>query len=468
MPKIQPVILCGGAGSRLWPASRQLYPKQFLSLVDDHSLLQNTVLRLKGLEAESPVVVCNHEHRFLVAEQLRAIDEDAREIILEPVGRNTAPAIALAALRCRDHDPDSILLVLSSDHVIVDVAAFHGAIDQAVQLAQQGRLVTFGIVPTAPETGYGYIKPGEALSVGSTVAAFVEKPDADLAASYVRDGYLWNSGMFAFGAATFLQELAQHRPDILAACEQAVASLTMDADFARIDAASFAACPAESIDYAVMEPTEHAAVVPLSAGWSDIGSWSALLDVLPQDEKGNSVFGDVIANDVAHSYIRAEHRLVSVVGLDNVIVVETADAVLVGNRAQMQQVKNVVQQLNDCSRNEPITHRKVFRPWGHYEGVDDGDRYQVKQIEVKPGASLSLQKHHHRAEHWIVVSGTARVTRGEDVFELSENESTYIPLGVKHRLENPGRIPLRIIEVQSGSYLGEDDIVRFEDTYGRS
>lgn len=459
---IQPIILCGGAGSRLWPLSRRDYPKQLLALVDDDSLLQNTAQRLAGTGAEQPLVVCNEEHRFLVAEQLRASGIDTKEIILEPVGRNTAPAIALAALRCTD--PETVLLVLPSDHVIADVPTFQAAVIQAASMASHGRLVTFGVVPRAPETGYGYIKPGPEGSVD----AFVEKPDAETAQRYLDDGYLWNSGMFAFRAGDYLSELAAHRPDILDACKRSIDSVTPDNDFLRVDAAAFETCPSESVDYAIMEQTERAAVVPLDAGWSDIGSWPALLDILDQDEDGNSTSGDVILNGVGNSYVRAEHRLVSVIGLDNVIVVETADAVLVGDKAHMQRVKDVVAELLDSDRAEPINHRRVFRPWGYYEGVDAGDRYQVKQIEVKPGASLSLQKHHHRAEHWIVVSGTGRVTRGEETFELSENESTYIPIGVTHRLENPGRIPLRIIEVQSGSYLGEDDIVRLEDTYGRT
>ena len=465
---IQPVVLCGGAGSRLWPLSRQHYPKQLLALIDDRSLLQNTATRLEGANVASPIVVCNEEHRFLVAEQLREIGCKAGEIILEPVGRITAPAIALAALRCRERADDTVLLVLPSDHVIADTACFQAAVERAAALAGQGFLVTFGVVPASAETGYGYIKPGADLDHGARVEAFVEKPDAETAQRYVDEGYFWNSGMFAFRVSDFLTELETHRSDILAASQRAVDSVTADMDFLRVDEAEFAACPAESIDYAVMEPTDRAAVVPLDAGWSDIGSWSALFDALPHDERGNASAGDVVLHGVSDSYIRSEHRLVSVIGLENVIVVETADAVLVGDKAQMQRVKDIVGHLNDCERDESVTHRRVYRPWGFYEGIDAGDRYQVKQIEVNPGASLSLQKHHHRAEHWVVVSGTGRVTRGEEVFDLAENESTYIPIGVAHRLENPGRIPLRIIEIQSGSYLGEDDIVRFSDNYGRS
>ncbi len=411
------------------------------------------------------MVIANEEQRFLVAEQLREVDISPREILLEQRGRNTAPAIALAALRV---DPDAILLVLPSDHVIDDITAFHQAISTAADLATRGHLVTFGIVPTSAETGYGYIKPGDPIGAGMTVASFVEKPDAATATGYVKDGYLWNSGMFAFRAADYLVELGRYRPDILDACEQAASQSEEDLDFVRVDAEAFDACPAESVDFAVMENTERAAVVPLDAGWSDIGSWSALWEALPHDADRNSISGDVVLNDVSGSYVRADHRLVSIIGLNDVVVVETADAVLVGGKAHMQQVKDVVAHLNQCERDEPVNHRRVYRPWGFYEGVDAGDRYQVKQIEVKPGAALSLQKHHHRAEHWIVVSGTARVTRGQETFDLAENESTYIPIDTIHRLENPGSIPLRVIEIQSGAYLGEDDIVRFEDNYGRS
>ncbi len=464
---VQPVVLCGGAGSRLWPLSRQRYPKQLLALIDHRSLLQNTASRLDGTGANAPIVVCNEEHRFLVAEQLREISCAAKEIILEPKGRNTAPAIALAAFRCRDQG-DAVLLVLPSDHVIKDVATFQRAAAIAEDMAKDGDLVTFGVVPANPETGYGYIKPGETKGGGARVAAFVEKPDAPTAEQYVAEGYFWNSGMFAFRVDVYLEELRNQRPDIYDACERAVSDVSADMDFLRVDVESFSACPSESVDYAVMEGTARAAVVPLDAGWSDIGSWSALFDALPHDQQGNATSGDVVVNDVSDSYIRADHRLVSVIGLDNVIVVETADAVLVGDKAKMQLVKDVVGHLNECERDEPINHRRVYRPWGYYEGIDAGDRYQVKQIEVNPGASLSLQKHHHRAEHWIVVSGTGRVTRGEEVFDLTENQSTYIPIGATHRLENFGEIPLRIIEIQSGSYLGEDDIVRLEDNYGRS
>ena len=449
--------------------SRELYPKQLLTLVDERSLLQNTAMRLKNLAAAHPLIVCNEQHRFLVAEQLREVNAPYAHIILEPVARNTAPAIALAAFRAQQQDPDSLLLVLPSDHVVADVAMFEQAARQAFELAAQGRLVTFGIVPDSPQTGYGYIRKGASQSTGFDVSAFVEKPDLETASRYLESGdYFWNSGMFAFRASDYLEELCRHRPEIHDAVKKAAMAAEVDMDFIRVSADEFMRCPAESVDYAVMENTDRAAMVPLDAGWSDIGSWAALLDALPRDQSGNHLHGDVVVRDVKDSYVRSEHRLVSVIGLDNVIVVETADAVLVGDRDKMQQVKDVVQHLSACKRDEHVTHRKVFRPWGHYESINDGERFQVKHIEVKPGASLSLQMHHHRAEHWVVVSGTARITRDEEVFDLGVNESTYIPLGARHRLENRGTTPLRIIEIQSGAYLGEDDIVRFEDNYGRT
>ncbi len=468
--RITPVILCGGSGSRLWPLSRQLYPKQLLALVNERSLLQNTVARLAGLDASRSIIVCHEDHRFLVAEQLRQIGHPVDRILLELIGKNTAPAIAVAAIRAVQADPDTILLVLPSDHVIADVDRFVRACRAATEHAQQGAMVTFGIVPTAPETGYGYIRKGTANGDGSAfaVAAFVEKPDFATASAYIEsEDYLWNSGMFAFRADIYLEQLGRFRPDILDCCSRAMAGASVDNDFVRVDPRAFNDCPAQSIDFAVMEHTDNATVLPLDAGWSDVGSWSALLAVVARDSQGNYLHGDIVVRDVTNSYVRSGHRLVAVVGLDGVIVVETADAVLVGHKDHMQQVKDVVQFLHDCRRDEPTSHQKVLRPWGYYERVDGSDRYQVKQIEVNPGASLSLQKHYHRAEHWIVVSGTARVTRGDDVFDLGENESTYIPVGVKHRLANPGKIPLRIVEVQSGSYLGEDDIVRFEDDYDR-
>jgi len=464
-----PVILCGGAGTRLWPLSREHFPKQLLSLVDDLSLLQNTARRLQNYAgAEPPVLVCNENHRFLVAEQLREVSVAADTIILEPVGRNTAPAVALAALQAENKDKESIIVVLCSDHVIPDQAAFESALGLAVDLASEDKLVTFGITPTSPETGYGYIKAGKKIRGGMHVDEFVEKPDSATAEQYLASGnYYWNSGMFVFKASLYLAELKRQRPDIEASVRQAFAAMKTDADFSRPDAEVFSSCPADSIDYAVMEGTESAAMVPLDAGWSDIGSWDMLWQISDKDDDQNTLVGDVLIDGVKSSYIRAEHRLVSVIGLDNVVVVETADAVMIASKSHSQNVKNIVSRLKSCEREERITHRKVHRPWGYYESLDAGPRFQVKRICVKPGASLSLQKHHHRAEHWTVVTGTAQVTRNDEVFQLSENESTYIPLGAIHRLENPGKIPLEIIEVQSGHYLGEDDIIRFDDHYGR-
>ena len=466
--KIVPVILCGGAGTRLWPLSRELYPKQLLPLIDDKSLLQNTVLRLKDYkDATDPILVCNEEHRFLVAEQLREIDTRPATIILEPIGRNTAPVVALGAHVALTTD-DAILVVLPSDHLIPDNNALHEALDRAITLAEEDHLVTFGVTPTRPETGYGYIKAGAAENTGNKVEAFVEKPDLATAEQYVSSGdYYWNSGMFVFKASQYLTELVKQRQDIASAVEKSFKSVSHDDLFTRVGEQDFTNCPKESIDYAVMEGTDNAAMVPLTAGWSDIGSWNALWEVSDKDENQNTIVGDVITENVNNSYIRAEHRLVSVVGIDDLIIVETADAILITSQSESQNVKKIVTSLQSCDRQERLTHRKVFRPWGYYESIDNGKSHQVKHIEVKPGASLSLQKHHHRAEHWIVVQGTAIVTLGDEVFQLSENESTYIPIGTVHRLENPGKIPLEIIEVQSGSYLGEDDIVRLEDNYGR-
>jgi mannose-1-phosphate guanylyltransferase/mannose-6-phosphate isomerase len=469
---IHPVILSGGAGSRLWPLSREHYPKPLLPLVGDKSLLEQTACRLDGLPAvAAPVLVCNEEHRFLTAEQLRRIGKPAAAILLEPVGRNTAPALTLAALFLLEQGQDEVMLVMPADHVIPDIAAFQAAVLQGSQLAAAGQLVTFGIVPTHAETGYGYIRKGAALDSGTgayQVAQFVEKPDAATACSYLDAGtYLWNSGIFMMRASRWLEELAQHRPDILKSCREAYEGGTRDSDFRRVAAAAFKACPSDSIDYAVMEKTDRAAVVALDAGWSDIGSWSSLADVSSADVNGNVVRGDVLTHATRNSLLMSHHRLVAAVGIQDVVIVETSDAVLVVNKDHAQDVKEIVAQLKLGARDEHKFHRKVYRPWGAYEGVDSAPRFQVKRLTVNPGASLSLQMHHHRAEHWIVVTGTARVTRGEEVFILSENQSTYIPLGEKHRLENPGAIPLEIIEVQSGSYLGEDDIVRFEDIYNR-
>ena len=469
--KIVPVILSGGSGTRLWPLSREHFPKQLLALVGEKTLLQQTALRLQGMtEVQTPMVVCNEEHRFLVAEQMRQIDVSPAAILLEPVGRNTAPALTLAALKLQERDPNALMLVMPADHVIQNQNAFQAAVREGALLAAKEYLVTFGILPTKPETGYGYIRRGEALSVSGAykVNAFFEKPDTSTAQKYLDSGdYFWNSGIFLMTVARWMAELESSRLDIVNACRESILKGKSDLDFFRIDKAAFAICPSDSIDYAVMEKTEHAAIVPLDAGWSDVGAWSSLWEVSTQDERGNVVQGDVIAYDNQRSLLIAEHRCLAALGLTDLIVVETADAVLVAHKNQVQQVKQVVAELKKKNRTEHVAHRRVYRPWGYYEGIDRGERFQVKRITVNPKAALSLQMHHHRAEHWIVVKGTARVTRGEEVFSVSENESTYIPLGTKHRLENPGVIPLEIIEVQSGSYLGEDDIVRFEDRYSR-
>ncbi|XMM85155.1 mannose-1-phosphate guanylyltransferase/mannose-6-phosphate isomerase [Stenotrophomonas maltophilia] len=467
MSSIQPVILSGGSGTRLWPLSREAYPKQFLPLAGELTMLQATWQRIAPLAARGPLVIANEEHRFVAAEQLQQVGAEPAAIILEPVGRNTAPAIAVAALEATRDGADALLLVLPSDHVITDEAAFRSAVQAAASAAEAGKLVTFGIVPTGPETGYGYIKAADGQGLRA-VERFVEKPDLDTATGYVASGqYYWNSGMFLFKASRYLQELERFQPAMLAGSRQAWQQARRDADFTRLDKDAFTAVPSDSIDYAVMEKTADAVVIPLDAGWNDVGSWTALRDVSQQDGDGNAHQGDVIAIDCRNTYAYAQ-RLVALVGLDDVIVVETDDAVLVGKADRMQEVKTVVAQLKAEGRSEATWHRKVYRPWGAYDSIDNGERFQVKRITVKPGGTLSLQMHHHRAEHWIVVSGTAEVTRGDEVILLSENQSTYIPLGVTHRLRNPGKLPLELIEVQSGSYLGEDDIVRFEDTYGRS
>lgn len=462
-----PVILSGGSGTRLWPLSRSQYPKQFLPLVTDNTMIQETLLRLNGIQGlQPPIAVCNEDHRFMMAEQLWEIGVKPSAIILEPVGKNTAPAVALAALSAAS--PDDVLLILPADHVIENVAAFQTAALAACELAGQGYLVTFGIVPSCPETGYGYIKRGTALGGSFQVGAFVEKPDLVTASQYLASGdYFWNSGMFAFTAGSFLAELEKFNPLMLAACREALANAKVDLDFTRLDKDLFSACPADSIDYAVMEKTDKAVMLPLEAGWNDVGSWSALWDVTEKDAAGNAVHGDVLAFDSRNSFIHAEHRLVTVVGVDDLIVVETNDAVMIAAKDRVQEVKDIVNQLKQQQRSEPDVHRKTYRPWGHYDLVDSGHRHQTKRIVVKPGAKLSLQKHHHRAEHWVVVKGTALVSKGDEQVLLTENQSTFIPLGVVHCLENPGVIPLEIVEVQSGSYLGEDDIVRFNDQYGR-
>jgi len=463
-----PVILSGGSGTRLWPLSRGQYPKQFLPLTSEHTMVQETMLRLSGLSGlKSPIAVCNEDHRFMMAEQLWEIGVKPAAIILEPVGKNTAPAVAMAALSAESED--NVLLVLPADHVITNIESFHLAITQAEILAKQGYLVTFGIVPTHAEIGYGYIMK-DSIQQGSAykVAAFVEKPDLATAKNYLKSGdYLWNSGMFAFTAGSFLKELEKLNPEMLSVCKQALSAAKTDLDFVRLDKAIFSTCPADSIDYAVMEKTDKAVVIPLNAGWNDVGSWSALWDVTDKDAFGNAISGDVLTVDTRNSYIYSENKLVTAIGVENMVIVETKDAVMIASKDRVQEVKQIVDQLKQLDRSEAQVHRKAYRPWGHYDSVDSGERHQTKRIVVKPGARLSLQKHHHRAEHWVVVRGTALVTRGDEQILLTENESTYIPLGTVHRLENPGVIPLEIIEIQSGSYLGEDDIVRFGDNYGR-
>ncbi len=474
-----PVVLSGGSGTRLWPISREKYPKQLLPLVGDLSMLQATVCRLDGIpDLLEPLVVCNEEHRFVVSEQVRLLGKQAT-VILEPLGRNTAPALTLAALWARRGGSDPVLIVMPADHVIAQGEAFRNSVMRAVRLAGQGRAVTFGVTPDCPETGYGYIQQGLPLDEGSgafQLARFVEKPDRATAQAYLDSGdYLWNSGIFVMRTSTWLAALAVCRPDVLAACQAALADASEDGDFVRLDRAAFEKCPSDSIDYAVMERLSagqaglpESAVIQLTAGWSDVGAWDALWKVLPKCESGNATRGDVMLEDCRNTLVVSESRLVACVGLSNLVVVETDDAVLVAHHDATQDVKKIVDRLKADKRSVAQWHRKVYRPWGWYDGVDAGERFQVKRIGVKPGAALSLQMHHHRAEHWIVVSGTAKVTRGEEVFLVGENQSTYIPLGVRHRLENPGMVTLEMIEVQSGSYLGEDDIVRFEDSYGRS
>lgn len=470
---ICPIILCGGSGTRLWPLSRKLYPKQFLPLVDKTTMFQTTVLRAGNLpRTANPLVLCNEEHRFLVAEQLRLIDAEAAAIILEPVARNTAPAVAVGALCALEQDEDAVLLVMPADHVIRNTDNFAAAVQTGIRAAQQGTLITFGVVPTAAETGYGYIRKGAPLDGAEGVfhvGSFVEKPNAATAQQYLDSGeYLWNSGMFMFTASRYLEELERFDPDILAACRAALQEARADLDFLRLDQSAFAKSPNDSIDYAIMEKTTDAAVIPMDAEWSDVGSWTGLWEIKAKDEHGNALDGNVLVEDVENSYINATSRMVAAVGVSDHVIVETSDAVLVAPKGRVQDIKAIVERLQQNDRNEAFVHRKAYRPWGSYENIDIADRFQVKRIEVKPGATLSLQKHHHRAEHWVVVKGTALVTRGEDEITLTEDQSTYIPLGTVHRLHNPGRIPLEIIEVQTGSYLGEDDIVRLGDVYGRS
>ncbi|MFM2484502.1 mannose-1-phosphate guanylyltransferase/mannose-6-phosphate isomerase [Celerinatantimonas yamalensis] len=463
MQNIFPIIMCGGNGSRLWPLSRTAFPKQFLSLVSQQTMLQDTISRLSSLEKTVPLFICNEEHRFIVAEQLRQQHITASGILLEPVGRNTAPAIALAALKAIADGDDPLLLVLAADHVIQSPERFVDAVQQAESLAAQGQLVTFGIVPTEPHTGYGYIRQGAAMGSGYQVAEFVEKPDLVTAQRYLQSGdYLWNSGMFLFKASVYLQELNAHRPDILVACQAAFENSSHDLDFTRIDKAAFETCPDESIDYAVMEPTQHAVVIPLDAGWSDVGSWSSLWEVTNKDAQGNAIRGDVMLEQTHNSYIYSQDRLVATVGVDDLVVVETKDAVLVAHKDNVQQVKQIVNRLKADGRCEHLRHREVFRPWGSHDAIAEGARYHVKKVVVKPGQKTALQQHFHRAEHWVVVSGTAKVRNGEQTYLVSENESTFIPIGAAHSFENPGKVPLEIIEVRSGNYLGEDDIVRLD------
>ena len=481
---ILPVIMAGGTGSRLWPLSRELYPKQFLTVTGNESMLQQTVARLSGIEHAAPVLICNEEHRFIAAEQMRLGGYKHGGIILEPVGRNTAPAIALAALQAVNNavaGEEPVLLVLAADHVIDNELAFKSSVEKALPFAIDGQLVTFGIVPTAPETGYGYIKRGASCEGRGengrhdafTVGKFVEKPDLETAQTYLDSGeYYWNSGMFLFKASRYLEELEKFAPEMLAVCQRAIAAPSQDLEFIRVDKAIFETCPDDSVDYAVMEPlclqgNDAVMVVPMDAGWSDVGSFSALWEVSAKDDNQNAIKGDVITVDSTNNYIYAEHKLVSTVGVDNLVIIETKDAILVARKDKVQDVKTIVNQLKEAGRTEHKLHREVYRPWGKYDSIDCGKRDHVKRITVNPGEKLSIQKHHHRSEHWIVVSGTASVLNGDKTILVAENESTYIPLGTIHALENPGKIPLEMIEVQTGSYLGEDDIVRFEDRYGR-
>lgn len=467
---IVPVIMAGGTGSRLWPMSRELYPKQFLRLNGEQSMLQDTVSRLDGLNVSAPMLICNEQHRFLAAEQLRQIDRLSNNIILEPVGRNTAPAIALAALSVIANGQNPLMLVLAADHVIENTQAFHQAIHAATPLAEQGKLVTFGIVATGPETGYGYIQRGDSFGDSAfNVKRFVEKPDLATAEEYLASGeYYWNSGMFLFSAERYLQELTAFRPDILEACQKAISGVKIDSvqDFIRVDLEAFSNCPDESVDYAVMEKTSDAVVIPLDAGWNDVGSWSALWEVNEQDSNGNALSGDIFIHKTSNCYINTDDTLVAAIGVENLVIVNTKDAVLVIDKSQVQDVKKVVEFLKTNNRREYRHHRESYRPWGRQDKVVDTQRYQINRVTVKPGGKFSLQKHLHRAEHWVVLAGTAEVTLEDKTYLLTENQSTFIPIGSVHMLENPGKIPLELLEISSGSYLGEDDIIRLKDHYG--
>ncbi len=468
---ITPVVLSGGSGTRLWPLSRKAHPKQLLPLLNETSLLEDTINRLQGLDGvDKTVIICNEDYRFMVAEQARSSSLDTNAIILEPVGRNTAPAIALAAFNALGNDDNAVLLVLPADHDIQNVDAFHQAIEVGLQQALKNQFVTFGIVPDSPETGYGYIKSADRVEINkvSKIEKFVEKPNLETATKYLKEGgYYWNSGMFMFKAEEYLNALKEFAPEIYNATQKAMDAAERDMDFIRIGIEEFQHCPGDSIDYAVMEKVSNAVVIPVDIGWSDVGSWSALHEIGEQDENNNILIGDTKSIATKNSYVRAEHKLVTTLGVDNLIIVDTDDALLVADKSRVQDIKEIVEALSAENREEVVLHKRVCRPWGCYQGIDHSDRFQAKRITVNPGAILSLQLHHHRAEHWIIVNGTARVTKGEETFILSENESTYIPLGTKHRLENIGKIPLELIEVQTGSYLGEDDIVRFDDVYGR-
>jgi len=461
---ITPIILCGGSGTRLWPLSRKLYPKQFISLVEDNTLFQDTILRLPK-EAANPIIVCNEEYRFLAAEQLRQINKDSNKIILEPIGKNTAPAIALAAMTA---GKNALLLVLPADHVIEDEEYFNKLVLDAVPLAKSGKLITFGVIPTNAHSGYGYIKSGRKFDIGLAVDQFIEKPSTQNAKRYFESGeYYWNSGIFLFNSNKYLEELNIFRPEIYNACKESIQGVKSDFNFLRVDKARFEECPSESVDYAVMENTVDALVIPTDVGWSDVGSWSSLWDMANKDKNGNAIHGDVIIHNSTNSFIRSDDKMIAAIGVDNLVIAATKDVVMIAKKDNAQDVNIIASQLKDSKRNEWETHREVYRPWGKYDLIDYGDRYKVKKITVKPGASLSLQKHQHRAEHWIVVIGTAKVTKGEEISFISENESVYIPIGVVHALENPGEVDLELIEIQSGSYLGEDDIIRLQDRYGR-